>query len=224
MQRCLIIDDDSPHILINECEIEARRLGLSIEFVYFNPRKRVFLKQSDTDTRTVSINFDLVKDNLKETILDQRIDLIICDYSFGDKDLDGFKLLIWLRGQKKKSKLVLYSGHGEFESEFVKDNFSRTPAEIKKLIITNIEEIIPRDDRKGVIFRILKDEKFNLDSTLIHELFKYSDLTFHSTYPDFEGMSLGDIAKEIEAETAKGFYFKENLIQLAVSHMIDLNK
>lgn len=224
MQRCIIIDDNDAQILIDECHVEARLQGIELDLIHFNPRGRKFMRINNAKTDSIEIDFDLIKQDFVKSVLNQKVDLIICDYSFADEKLDGFELLHWIRTVRKKTRLVLYSGQGEFETDFVRTHFSRTPAEIRKVISAKIDEIIPRDDRKGVMFRILRDEKYSLDSALQELLFKYSHLEFNNVYPAFAGMNLGDIASEIGKESARGFHFKENLIELSISHMLDLNK
>ena len=137
--------------------------------------------------------------------------------------MDGFEFLKWLRSEKSKTILILYSGKSDFENEFVKENYMREPKDVAAIVRAKIDDIIPREDRKGVIFRRLKEEKSNLNFILENELLENGSLIFQNVYPLFQGLSLKEISVEISKNTPKGNEFKENLIQLSISHMIDLN-
>lgn len=220
-QRCLIIDEEEQSAIIADCQSMAQQNGFNVEFLYYNPKQKDFLEEKDGSTCIV---FSKVKQNIKDKFLNQRIDIILCDYDFKAKGLDGFEFLRWLRNEKTKTILILYSGKSDFENEFVKDNYSREPKEVASIIRAKIDDIIPREDRKGVIFKKLQEEKSNLEFILENELYTNGDLIFQSVYPHFKGLKLKDIANEISKSTTKGNLFKEHLIELSVAHMIDLNR
>ena len=64
----------------------------------------------------------------------------------------------------------------------------------------------------------------NIDSIIEKKMRENHSLNFLSIYPPFIGKTFGEIAKIIESDITIGHKFKLEIIEQAISMMVDLNK
>lgn len=224
----LFIDDDDIKGIIGRLERNLKRAGLSLKYEVLNLKEERFKTPNAEEKDTFVLNFQAIKDELTEKYFNTRFNLVACDFNFLDKKLNGFKLVKWLKNVSKSkrqpirhAKFVLYSSE---KGKALQETFSED--EIGTLVRLKLEDFIDRTKVSEDVATILLNSGKEIDLTtkLIQEMEKYKTLKFRSVYPKFIGKTLEDIIHEIEQDSVHGIGFQENLIELAVSHMIELNK
>jgi hypothetical protein len=223
----LFIDDDDITEIIGRLDRSLKKNGITIVPSILQIGDQFKVPGGENNESHV-LDFSKIKEELTSKYLNERYDLVACDFNFLDKGVNGFKLIKWLinvsRSEKKRirnAKFVLYSSEKgkALEAAFSEDDMS-------DLVRLKLEDFIDRtkvsEDVANILFNSGKE--INLTQKLIQEMDKHRQLKFRSTYPKFVDKTLSEIIHEIENETHHGVAFQHNLIELAVAHMIDLNK
>jgi hypothetical protein len=231
-RRCLIIDDEDQSSEMERLVSNGSKKGLEIQCQQFNAGAQ---KRSDLlDGKSLS------KEKVHAAFKAEctgRYDLIAFDYQLQDEGgITGVDLVQLLGPEKKTSIKVIYSG---MLDSIVKDilNEYATSKDYKKAkgnLITvfnaGISDFIERIGRTGIGYeqvlldRLVKNE-FTTEKLLVKKLEEYGTFHFKSLYPSFKNKTLAEIAAEIDrSEDGHSANFQTELIEHAISNMIDLNK
>lgn len=224
----LFIDDGDITEVIGKLDRALKKIGITLVPSFLSLKEDRFRKVDPGNAPETILDFDIIKQELQAKYMSEKYDLVACDFSFIDKYLTGFILTKWLKNvskaEKKRirnAKFILYSSEREkslattFQEEDMGD-----------LIRLKIDDFIDRTELAERLATIINNSllEVNLSGKMISELDKFHPLTFKSTYPKFEGKTLKEIIHEIEEETHHGRIFQETIIELAISHMVDLNQ
>jgi len=227
IKKILFIDDGPLISQVEKLQRNAKQRGVDIHDFYIDLQEQRFRKPDPNDGAKQILDFDEIKKELIENHFDQAYDLIACDYYYAGDDIDGFKILKWLKGESssqrkriRKSKLMLYSSEGDRVAE--KTN---TVEDLSRLVRLGLVDFLQRDflsrDVPGIISS--QETPYNFASRLLKELESYPNFQFQSVYPKFKGKKLSEIAEAIDREESNGLEFQNNLIELTIAHLINLN-
>lgn len=185
-----------------------------ISFDYINPLE--FLDKKN--------GFELLQKHLAENFLDQKVDLVACDFNWGDFERKyAFLTIDFIRQYNQVCNICLYSGGVESMFQYIADDVKKSQKKILPLLIgSNISEVVAR--RKSNLIRTTKKLLLTPSFGLQIEayLLKFQDFTFEYDYEIFEGKTLGDIAVEVRKQSNDGIRYTEYIIKKGLNHMIDL--
>ena len=224
----LFIDDNDITEIIGKLQRRLQKEGITLIPSFLNLKEERFKKENPENKDETVLDFNSIKEELKQEYMNERYDVIACDFNFLDKNLNGFKLTKWLKNEAKaqknrirNAKFTLYSSEKE---KSVRDTFGED--DMGSLIRLKMEDFFDRAYLADGLATLIHNNENEVDLTLklLQELDKYPDLKFKSAYAKFEGKSLKEISDEIENETHHGIKFQETLIELCVAHMINLNE
>ena len=181
----------------------------------------------DTQTGETVLDKSKIQAFINENYINDNFDIVASDYDFKDKSLDGFELLKWIKNESiskkhklRRAKFCLYSA----EQDKVAKIFS-TPEQVKKLIKLKIDDFIDRTRIPDEITQILlaPQKSYYFKDHLISYLEKFGDEKFKSTFPKFKGMTLTEIAHEIDKDLPNGIEFQKYLVELTIAHLLEIN-
>jgi hypothetical protein len=227
-KHILFIDDSDVSEIIEKLRTALKRQGIILIEKVFNINNPIYRISDPANPGTTKLDFDKIKIDLQENIMLSKFDYVISDFNFKDKYLNGFKLVKWLKNYSnnerrfkiRKANFSLYSSERD---KLIKTTLSEE--EISQLIKLKIEDFYERT-RITIEFGSLiirRVSEIDLKGKLISELEQYKEMKFKNTYPFFKDYTLEKISTEIEDETHHGIQFQNTLIELAISHMINLN-
>lgn len=223
----LFIDDEDITQIINKIRTILKKQGITLIETVF-PINAQFRKLHPDNPHETVLDFELIKERLKTEIMINKYDYVVCDFNFKDSNLNGFKLIRWLKNFSKSNSFKIrsakFSLYSSEKDKSIKETFSED--ELVNLIKLKLEDFYDRakiSEEFGTSI-INNSQDLNLKEKLIEELVRYSEMEFKSGYPKFENLKIGKIINEIENETFHGRGFQEALIEITVAHMIDLNK
>lgn len=225
VKRLLYIDDNKIDSQIENLRTKLKRLGHELHETFFHLNEEFMMK--DSYTGETILDKAKIQVWINEKYINESFDIVASDYDFKDKNLDGFELLKWIKNESvskkhrlRRAKFCLYSA----EQDKVAKIFS-TPEQVKKLIKLKIDDFIDRTRIPDEITQILvaPQKSYYFKEHLINYLEKFGDEKFKSTFPKFKGMTLTEIAHEIDKDLPNGIEFQKYLVELTVAHLLDLN-
>lgn len=225
---CLLIDNEDQTTSIENIKREANLKRIEVECHQFNigsPEREDLLTNNEID-------LEKVKKKFNEEFKNIAFDIIAFDWDLDDSKIDGIELIRQFNhlGIRKSSPKILYSGLlreriqtycDDYKKE--KIDFNELWNKLNTLIKLNIVDFVKRDNYEKDIVNFLSKEEFNSDIFISKELQKFSHLSFQGLYEQFKGMTLGEIAEIIDTDKTRGINFKKEIIEMAISHMIELN-
>lgn len=225
VKRLLYIDDNKIDSQIENLRTKLKRQGYELKESFLHLNEDFMMR----DAQTGETNLDKAKIQafINEKYINDNFDIVASDYDFKDKNIDGFELLKWIKNESvskkhklRRAKFCLYSA----EQDKVAKIFS-TPEQVKKLIKLKIDDFIDRTRIPEEITQILlaPQKNYYFKDHLISYLEKFGDETFKSTFPKFKGMTLFEIAHEIDKDLPNGIEFQKYLVELTVAHLLELN-
>lgn len=224
-KKLLYIDDNKIDSQIENLRTKLKRQGYDLLETFIHIDEKFMIK--DSLTGDVVLDKAKIQDFILQNYMNDSFDVVASDYDFKDKHLDGFELLKWIKNESaskkhrlRRAKFCLYSA----EQDKVAKIFS-TPEQVKKLIKLRIDDFIDRTRIPDEITQILlaPQKTYYFRDHLISYLEKFGDEKFKSTYPKFKGMTLKEIADEIDKDLPNGIEFQKYLTELTVANLIDLN-
>jgi len=227
VKKVLFIDDGSIDEIVDRLRRNLKRNGYTLIESMIDLNQERFTKKA-TDGINEILDFSAIKDELIKNYADHPIDLVACDYYYANDELDGYKILGWLknvsRNEKhriRRAKFILYSSEGEKLAR--KTN---SIEDLSKLIRHRFDDFLKRENLANDLSSILvkDEEKFDFSKALDTELSRYPDFKFKSVYPKFKGKAIAEIIHEMTKETHHGIKFQQNLVELTIAHLIELNK
>jgi len=175
------------------------------------------------------LSFDAIKGELTQ-YLDMRFDLVASDFDFGQLDLNGFDVVRWLKNSAvhnktklRRAKFVFYSSEEDKVGEAFKGRPNDDVIRLIKLRVDHVFDRLTMADTMAA-YLIQKDEGLNLSDFIRDQLRLHPEMKFQSTYnAKFFGKSFEEIAHDIDKESAHGVKFQENVVELAIAHLVDMN-
>lgn len=225
---CIIIDDEPQDGIIKNLCRGLKRENINLECEQLNPQDDKYNKNKGTESAPeYVIDLDeIIKDLNTSKYLKRKVDLIACDYSLQDDEVNGFEIIRKLRNELNYNKeIVLYSANlDNVIREILEDrNKQKHIQKIRNLVNAKISDICKRESYKTTIIGVLKQNKFSLESELESRLYKHSDLKFKSTFPVFKDKLLAEIIDEIRSNSPQAVEFQKELIERIVSNLVALN-
>lgn len=225
IKKLLYIDDNKIDSQIENLRTKLKRQGYELKETFLHLNEGFMTK--DIHTQETILDKGKIQTFINEKFMNEDFDIVASDYDFKDKNIDGFELLKWIKNEStskkhklRRAKFCLYSA----EQDKVAKTFS-TPEQVKKLIKLRIDDFIERTRIPDEISQILTapQKSYYFKNHIIGYLEKFGDETFKSTFPKFKGMTLAEIAHEIDKDLPNGIEFQKYLVELTVAHLIELN-
>lgn len=225
IKKLLYFDDNKIPSQIGKLRSNLKNQGFDLDEKFLYLGDETFKKRNDKDE--VVLDKEKIRKFIIDNYVNDSFDIVASDYDFRDSSLDGYELLKWLKNESdskkyriRRAKFCLYSA----EQDRVVKIFD-TPEKIKGLIKLKIDDFIGRENIPQELTQIFvaPKKKFQFKESLISYLEKHTDEKFLSVYPKFRGMTLGEIAHEIDKDLPNGIEFQKNLMELTIAHLIDLN-
>ncbi len=228
-KQVLFIDDGNVTEIIEKLRNLLKKQGITLVDFFLNLKDSKYRKPNPEDEDETVLDFELIKTELEDKFMNTRFDYVLCDFNFNDKSLNGFKLIKWLKNVSKnerkfKIRHARYSLYSSEKDKSIKDAFSED--EMGYLVKLKLEDFYDRtkiSEELGSAI-INNEREVSLKRKFISELDRYKEMKFQSVYPKFKGLTLNEIANEIEDDTYHGRAFQEVLVELTISHMINLNE
>jgi CheY-like chemotaxis protein len=225
VKRLLYIDDNKIDSQIENLRTKLKRRGFELRETFLHLNEDFMMK--DTQTGETVLDKIKIQAFINEKYINDNFDIVASDYDFKDKSLDGFELLKWIKNESiskkhklRRAKFCLYSA----EQDKVAKIFS-TPEQVKKLIKLRIDDFIDRTRIPDEITQILlaPQKNYYFKDHIISYLEKFGDQKFKSTFPKFKGMTLAEIAHQIDKDLPNGIEFQKYLVELTIAHLLELN-
>lgn len=218
-KNCLFIDD-------NPTEIESYLENLN----EIGPSKNLHIKcdlfgVEIDDDNDPSTSLDKIKTDLYDQYMENtKYDLVACDFNISDGRINGLDIVNIVRQKNRNCAIVIYSGDLETVANQIADVSTKKERrkKIKTIVNNKITAFIDRMDYVDEIINILK-KQIRLELYIEKKLLEHGELELMHGYEQFRGLSLKQIAREINNDSVHGNKFKLEIIERGISHMIDLN-
>lgn len=221
---CIIIDDEPQTEIIEDLVHRAKGYGLQLICEQLNPQN--FLEEISSDgNKDFVINLEKIKSELHTTkYLRRKVDLILCDFGLQDKKINGFEIIRNLRNEwNYKKKIILYSATIEDVIENILKNDDKKTQRLRNLMRAEISDFCDKDYSESLL-RVLREDKFSLESELEAFLIKFGDKKFRSVFPKYNGKTLYEISEELKVNSQDAIDFQKNFIENAIAHFLELNE
>ena len=185
---------------------------------WFNPVDRKFYEGEN-------YNFELARKFLIEEILDQKIDVIGCDFNLHSTNKTlTYDIIETVRKFNRSASVFIYSGGMNRTTLQMFGDEGKKPAE-RYLKIAMSSDICDYINNRGAIVEkviaMLKSPSLGLQ--IENYLMENESLKLQHFIKEFKGKQLFEIAKEVRAQSELGILFCNELVERSVSHLIDLN-
>lgn len=224
-KRLLYIDDNKIDSQIENLRKKLKNFGYELDETFLHLNDDFMIK--DEETGKIKLDKAKIHTHIQDNYVNENFDIVASDYDFKDTYLDGFELLKWIKNESeskkyrlRRAKFCLYSA----EQDKVAKTFS-TPEQVKKLIKLKIDDFIDRTNIPEEITKLFvaPQKTYYFKEHVVNYLEKYGDEVFKSVYPKFKGKTLSEIANEIDKDLPNGIEFQKSLVELTLSHLIELN-
>jgi CheY-like chemotaxis protein len=226
---CIIIDDESQDEIVENLKADARQRGVDLTCFQLNPQGDDCHKNVGDDKRpNFVIDMEKVVAKLRSAEYRKlKVNVIACDYNLQDDEVDGFEIIRKIRNDLNyKKEIILYSANIDIVIRRILqlDDVGKRVQSIRNLARANIREFSDKNDYRGIIVSLIRQDAFSLESEIESLLNRYSELTFKSGFPPLSGKKLSEILEEIDSGTVLGEKFQSAILENAIAHMIDLNR
>ena len=225
VKRLLYIDDSKIPEQIGSLKKKLKSRGFDLDEVFIDLGNDTFKMRNKEDK--IVLDKEKIHQFIKENLSNQHFDIIASDYDFKDPNLDGYELLRRIKrdseSQKYKFRRAKFCLYTADQDNVVK--IFDTPNKIKELIKLKFEDFIKRENIPTELTELFTETEktYSFKNHIIPYLEKYGTEQFKSVYPKFKHKSLAEIAHEIDKDLPNGLLFQKYLIELTISHLIDLN-
>lgn len=185
---------------------------------WFNPVDRNFYVGDE-------YNFELARKYLIENILDQKIDVIGCDFNLHSTNKTlTYDIIETVRKFNRTASVFIYSGGMSRTTLQMFGDEGKKPAE-RYLKIAMSSDICDYINNRGAIVEkvISMLKKPSLGLQVENYLMANESLKLQHFIKELKGKQLFEIAKEVRIQSELGIVFCQEIIERSVSHLIDLN-
>lgn len=222
-KKVLLIDNDNIKATLESIEEYAEADGdlqYDVQCLdWFNPVDRKFYDDQG------EYNFELTRKYLIEEFLEQKIDVIGCDFNLhATHKALTYKIIETIRQFNKSASVFIYSGGMNRSTLQMFGDEGKKPAEgyLKIAMSSNICAYV---NNKGTlpdrVISILKSPSVELQ--IEDFLMQNESLKLEHSIELFRGKQLFEISKEIRIQSENGIAFTKDIIERGLSHIIDLN-
>lgn len=222
VKRVLLIDNESVKDyfeILSDSVNSSQNSPFDIECQHFNPVDRKF------ENEEREIDFEISRKELIEEYLQQKIDVIGCDFNLHETNKSlTFDIVKTIRQYNSTSQLFIYSGAMNRELLKIFEAEGKNPAEklLQTALSSNIVEFVnSRNMLPSKILELLTTPTIGL--IIENFLLENAEFTIKRSYEQFKGKQLFEIANEIRINSTKGIEFISAIVDHGLSHMIDLN-
>lgn len=218
----LLIDNeniDATRESIEEYSADDKEIKSPVKCIdWFNPVDRSFYDGDE-------YNFEKARQYLIENILDQKIDVIGCDFNLHSTNKTlTYDIIETVRQFNKTASVFIYSGGMNRTTLQMFGDEGRKPGEryLKIAMSSNICDYI--NNRGAIVEKVLAMlKKPSIELQVEHFLMENESLILLHSINEFKGKQLFEIAKEIRIKSDLGILYTQEIVERALSHMIDLN-
>lgn len=229
-KKYLILIDDEPQVptLKKLAKKLKQNEGIELIFKQINPKLPEFLVLNEITDKQEPDKSKIIN-KIKSIPFFFSADTIALDYNLIEDALNGFDLALEIRrlGYKKTKEIILYSGKIDdainliLKVEGQKDKIKM----IKSLVKSNLKFATRGSDFTSVVIEHIKAQpKFDFDEEFTAWLHKYNSDTFINCFPNYDGKTLGEIAKEIEQDTPQSQQFRKAMTEQLFSILLKINE
>jgi len=187
---------------------------------WFNPLDRKFLNEDKT-----TINIELSRKHLIEEYLNDKIDIIGCDFNLHpDNKTLAFELIETIRQHNRSATLFIYSGGMNRSTLQLFGEQGKKPGEryLKIAMTSDISAYI--NNRTAIAERVVDMIKRPSVELQIEDfLMQNPSLVLTHHIQKFRGKQLFEIAKEVRVQSELGIDFTKEFIERGISHLVELN-
>ena len=185
------------------------------------------LKKDDSE----DLDVNKLRAEIESKIKNKHIDIALTDFDLECPYLTGLDVVHIVQGIRDKMNFFIYSGNWNkvIESvvgqEYKNATIEELVGGINKLVNANIIDCIDRTDYKDVLIEFLKK---NTGDTIEHRLSTllraHSELQFESCFPEFKGMTFGEIADMIDNHSdARSDEWIEAVLTQTIAYLLKVN-
>jgi CheY-like chemotaxis protein len=234
----LVIDDQPDEDTIDKLKDELKGDGIDIRYEIFNPKSKYF--EDDDEKFNPTHFYKTIKTHLRST----HVYLIACDYTLGVIDgidvshkirhefhFKGITILFSTKLATIISDIITSKEEKEKEKKEKEDKESKDKEDsdktklIQRLIASHITEFPSRKELDNVLKGYFRKPlgKLDMKQEILTWLNSFDAYQFKAIYPMFKDLTFAEIAEHIGDETDEGIEYCYEIIENAISLMIDLN-
>src|SRR5690348_13993462 len=106
-KQVLFIEDGDITEQVYRLKTVLRKQGVTLVETIFDLSEEGYrIVDPDNPSQTI-LDIEAIKRRLKEGVMNQRFDYVMCDFDFNDNYLNGFKLIKWLKNVSESEKFKL---------------------------------------------------------------------------------------------------------------------
>jgi hypothetical protein len=227
-RNCLLIDDEmgrQKRIFEISVATPLKKDGIKVNLIPIDTTEKLIQTEEQID-------LDKLKRFIEDAIRQKKVDVVACDYELASDVINGIGVIELVKEMRKKVPIYLYSGKfNKIIGDIVKkynpiepDSIKSCVREIKQIYGLGIKDFLDRDDYPSQLVGLLRKQNDSIDDVYSKKIREYNSLIFKSCYPEFKGMTLGEIADHIDSESHQGNAFLDELIEQSVAYMIKVNQ
>ena len=220
----LMVDDEPDKDIIDKLKSELMtEFGIELNYEIINPKNKEFENEDNDDFNSKHF-YRSIKKYLRST----HVHLVACDYTLGA--VDGIDVSHKIRHEFHfKGSSILFSTKIDAlinditVSNVMSENQKKDL--LKRLVRSHITEFPSRGELKNVLkgYFVTPLGKLDLKQEILIWLNNFEAHKFKSVYPIFNDLTFAEIAEHIGDETEDGVTYCYEIIENAISLMIDLN-
>lgn len=225
-KRCILVVDDKPQSAVIK-GIKAKTVNdFELDFIPIRTSSDELKKDDSED-----LDVNKLRAEIESKIKNKHIDIALTDFDLECPYLTGLDVVHIVQGIRDKMNFFIYSGNWNkvIESvvgqEYKNATIEELVGGINKLVNANIIDCIDRTDYKDVLIEFLKK---NTGDTIEHRLSTllraHSELQFESCFPEFKGMTFGEIADMIDNHSdARSDEWIEAVLTQTIAYLLKVN-
>jgi len=199
-KRILVIDDVSQRNLLEKIQMEAKNQMV----LEWGQIEVLDAEYTDEEAKLVP---EKVYEALGEALRGHQYNLIMVDYDYGQKEIDGLDVIKYIREKRPKVDIYLYSAvQKDVIRKVVGDNLQVASTDeivsgINDLMNYRIGKMVTRPSAEAEVIRFLRSEVSFSPSAFISDMLREnSEKVFSSCCPKLMGKTFGEIADMIDED------------------------
>ena len=225
-KRCILVVDDKPQSAVIKGIISKTINDFELDFIPIRTSSAELKKDDSED-----LDVNKLRAEIELKIKNKHIDIALTDFDLECPYLTGLDVVHIVHEIRDNVNFFIYSGNWNkvIESvvgqEYQKATIEELVGGINKLVKVNIIDCIDRTDYKDVLIEYLKK---NTEDSLEHRLSTllraHGELQFESCFPEFKGMTFGEIADMIDNHSdARSDEWIEAVLTQTIAYLLKVN-